>query len=83
MYSNDEWQYGEKPIAAGEEIETQAWPHPTFRPLNHSAAKVLDFFTTRQRSRMPLSPWRNGKIDLDDGLAGPVQPTIIGGVTAA
>jgi hypothetical protein len=32
---------------------------------------------------MALSPWRNGRIELDDGLSGPLQPTIIGGVTAA
>lgn len=85
MYSENEWQFGEKFIPAGTEFSSQAWPHPTLCPLNYSAAKVLDYFNTRQRSRMPLSPWRNGKIDLDDGLTGPVAPNILmnSGVTAA
>jgi hypothetical protein len=79
------WQYAEQgqEVAAGQEIWTTAWPHPSWRALNRSAEKVLDFFNSRQRSRMALSPWRNGRIELDDGLSGPLQPTIIGGVTAA
>jgi hypothetical protein len=82
---NDVYQYSERPIAAREEIETKAWPHPSFRPLNYSASRVLDFFMTRQRSRMPLSPWRGDRVVLDDGLSGPTQPniTINSGVTAA
>src|SRR5258707_935908 len=87
MYSSDEWQYGEKPIASGEEIETKSWPHPSFRALNYSAGRVLDFFNSRTRSRMPLSPWRNGRVELDDGLggSGPIRPLMPseGGAAAA
>jgi hypothetical protein len=39
-------------------------------PLNHSAQHVREFFTSRQKSRLPLSPWRNGRLHLDDGRAG-------------
>jgi hypothetical protein len=82
---NDCWQYAEQgqEVAAGTEISTKLWPHPSWRALNRSAEEVLSFFNSRQRSRMPISPWRNGRIELDDGLSGPLQPTIIGGVTAA
>src|SRR5882757_6700343 len=45
---SDTWQYATRPIAAGEIIETKEWPHPSFRQLNYAAAKVLDFFNTRQ-----------------------------------
>jgi hypothetical protein len=85
IWDDGVWQFAEQgqEIASGEEISTTAWPHPSWRPLNRSAEKVIDFFNSRQRSRMALSPWRNGRIDLDDGLSGPLQPTIIGGVTAA
>jgi hypothetical protein len=85
IWDDSVWQFAEQgqEIAAGEEVTTKSWPHSSFRPLNHSAEKVIDFFNSRQRSRMSLSPWRNGRIELDDGLSGPLQPTIIGGVTAA
>lgn len=82
---SDVWQYGEKPLASREEIETCSWPHPSFQPLNYSAVKVLDFFTSRQKSRLSLSPWRDDRLVLDDGLTGPTQPkiSINSGVTAA
>jgi hypothetical protein len=72
------WQHAEQgqEVAAGEEVTTKSWPHPSFRALNFSAGRVLDFFNSRQRSRMALSPWRNGRIELDDGLSGPLQPTL-------
>jgi hypothetical protein len=72
----DIWQYGERPIKAGEIIETREWPHPSFRPLNYCAGKVLDFFNMRQKSRLARSPWAGDRIRLDDGLTGPgiVQP---------
>lgn len=85
LSDSDVWQYGEQPIKAGEILETRAWPHPSFRPLNYGAGKVLDFFNSRQKSRLPLSPWRGDRIVLDDGLTGPTQPkfSINSGVTAA
>lgn len=43
-------------------------------PLNYGAGKVLDFFNSRQKSRLPRSPWRGDRIVLDDGLTGPTQP---------
>jgi hypothetical protein len=75
------WQYAERDYKAGE-IETRDWPHPSFRPLNYSAGKVLDFFNTRQKSRLPRSPWAGDRIRLDDGLTGPTQPKISIGATA-
>jgi hypothetical protein len=82
---SDVWQYGAQPVKAGEEIETREWPHPSFRPLNFSAGRVLDFFNSRMKSRLPRSPWAGDRIRLDDGLTGPTQPNIAlnSGVTAA
>jgi hypothetical protein len=79
------WQYATRIVNAREEIETKEWPHPSFFPLNYSAKKVLDFYTTRQRSRLGRSPWRGDRLVLDDGLTGPTQPkfSIKTGVTAA
>jgi hypothetical protein len=57
MSDNDCWQYGERIHKAGEVIETTFWPNPgTMTPLNYSAREVMEFFTTRQKSRMTLSP---------------------------
>ena len=80
----DVHQYSERPIKAGEEFSSRDWPHPSFHPLNYSAAKVLDFFNSRQKSRLALSPWAGDQIRLDDGLTGSTQPkfTIKTGVTA-
>jgi hypothetical protein len=64
------WQYGEKSHAAGEEIETTAWPHPSFMPLNFSAERVLEFFKASIKSRLTVSPWHQGRIRLDTGLSG-------------
>jgi hypothetical protein len=85
IWDSDVWQYGAQPIKAGEEIETRDWPHPSFRPLNFTAGRVLDFFNSRMKSRLPRSPWAGDRIRLDDGLSGPTQPniTINSGVTAA
>jgi hypothetical protein len=66
----DVWQHGEKPLKAGEIIETRAWPHPAFFPLNYSAKKVLEFFRASPKSRMQRSPWAGDQIRLDDGLTG-------------
>jgi hypothetical protein len=64
------WQYADRPIAAGEEVETTAWPHDSFLPLNHSARAIHEFFTTRTKSRMQQSPWTARRIHLEDGLSG-------------
>jgi hypothetical protein len=49
------WQYAERPIAAGEELETTLWPHASMIPLNESARRILEFFKSHQKSRMPQS----------------------------
>jgi hypothetical protein len=67
---SDIWQYATRPISAGETIETKEWPHPSFRPLNYAAGKVLDFFNMRQKSRLARSPWEGDRLRLDDGLTG-------------
>jgi hypothetical protein len=67
---SDTWQYGTRTMKAGEIIETREWPHPSFFPLNYGAKKVLDFFATRQKSRLARSPWEGDRLRLDDGLTG-------------
>jgi len=63
------WQYGTQLVKAGEEIETKEWPHESFQPLNYSAERVIEFFNRGFRSRMPLSPWHEGCIRLDNGMS--------------
>jgi hypothetical protein len=77
-------QYAHKPIAKGEIIETKAWPHESFIPLNCSAWRVLAFFNAQPKSRLPRSPFRGDRIVLDPG-GGPAQPNIsrYSGVTPA
>lgn len=67
------WQYATRPHAAKETIEITSWPHPTFMPLNESARRIRDFFLTRDRARMPPSPWQGGR----------VHPTILKEMTNA
>lgn len=68
------WQYGERPILAGETIETTAWPHPSFQPLNDSARQIYQFFMSATKSRLQRSPWRDGRVHLADAMAfGSVQ----------
>jgi hypothetical protein len=69
---SDAWQYATRAIDAGEIVETKDWPHPSFHPLNYGAVKVLEFFNTRQKSRLAQSPWQGDGLRLDDGLSGPV-----------
>ncbi|WP_377830318.1 hypothetical protein ACFKHW_17310 [Bradyrhizobium lupini] len=64
------WQYAERPIAAGEEITTTSWPHGSFVGLNETARRTLDYFKSHLKSRLPMSPWRAGRLHLDDGLTG-------------
>jgi hypothetical protein len=76
------WQQAERPVKAGEIIETKDWPHPSFHPLNVSAEKTMAFFNSAPKSRLGLSPWRGDRIVLDDGLSGRTQPNIKIGATA-
>jgi hypothetical protein len=76
QFGADIWQYSDRPIKQGEIISTTAWPHPSLAPLNHSAAKVLDFFNNATKSRLALSPWFGGEVRLATGLSGPL-PTIM------
>jgi hypothetical protein len=70
---SDVWQYGERVHEAGEIIETTEWPNPgTMTPLNYSGRQVMEFFTSRQKSRLPRSPWANNQVRLDDGLSNPL-----------
>jgi hypothetical protein len=80
--SDGSYQYGDRVLRPGEIIETRAWPHPSFHPLNRSAEKVLAFFQSAPKSRLPISPWRGDRIVLDTGLEGPTQPKFKIGVTA-
>jgi hypothetical protein len=67
---SDVWQYGERIHKDGEIIETTEWPNPgTMTPLNYSAREVMAFFTSRQKSRLPRSPWADDQVRLDDGLS--------------
>lgn len=68
-----EWQYSERVWPAGSVIETTEWPNPgTMTALNYSAREVLNFFNSRQKSRLPRSPWANDQVRLDDGLSNPL-----------
>jgi hypothetical protein len=64
----DCWQFGDRIIEAGEEITSTDWPHLSFRPLNESGRRVMEYFQGAMRSRLPRSPWRDGRVHLDDGL---------------
>jgi hypothetical protein len=41
-------------------------------PLNYSAREVMEFFVSRQKSRLARAPWRDGQVFLEDGLGGPL-----------
>jgi hypothetical protein len=71
VFSTDSslWQYCEKPVSAGEIVETTSWPHLSMQPLNDSAIAVRDYLRDHMKSRLPMSPWRNGRLWLDDGLS--------------
>src|ERR1700688_4116102 len=66
----NEWQFGERIHKAGEIIATTEWPCAgTMTPLNYSAREVMDYFTSRQRSRLARSPWFDDQVRLQDGLS--------------
>jgi hypothetical protein len=66
----DSWQYGEKSHQVGAEIESKCWPHPSMRPMNYGAERVMAFFNSAMRSRLTTSPWHGDRVRLDDGLSG-------------
>ena len=70
VWDSDTWQYGTRILKAGEIIESREWPHPSFRPLNYGAKKVLEFFNLQMKSRLPRSPWHGAQLRLDNGLTG-------------
>jgi|SRR5450631_211719 hypothetical protein len=70
MSNNDCWQYGERPLVAGEEIESTAWPHLSMRGLTFGAEKILQFLNGTMKSRLALAPWRQGRIRLESGIGG-------------
>jgi hypothetical protein len=73
IMDSSEWQYGERIHKAGEIIATTEWPNPgTMTPLTYSAREVMEYFTSRQKSRLPRSPWADDQVRLDDGLSGPL-----------
>jgi hypothetical protein len=74
ILDSTEWQYAERDYRAGQAIETTDWPHPSFRPLNYSGAKVMEFFSNQMKSRMQRSPFSGGRIRLDNGLVGSLTP---------
>jgi hypothetical protein len=71
--SSTTWQYGERPLRAGEIVETTEWPHAAFFPLNFAAKQVLDFFNSRPKSYLQRSPWADGRIHLVDRMSGPAE----------
>jgi hypothetical protein len=74
MSDSDCWQYAEHPVKSGAIVETKSWPHESFVGLNEAAQRVLEFFNSAPRSRLGLSPWRDGQIFLSTGFEGSVQP---------
>ena len=85
IWQTDVWQFASQPIAAGAIVETRDWPHASFRPLNYSAEKVLSFFNSAIKSRLPRSPFFDGRVRLENGLSGPTEIDISSrsGVTPA
>ena len=69
MSDNSSWQYGDRLYAAGEEIESTAWPHASMRGLTFGAEKILEFFIGTMKSRLALAPWHQGRIRLDSGIS--------------
>jgi hypothetical protein len=72
--ASDTYQYGDRPLAAGEEIETTAWPHASMQGLNFSGQQVLAFFKTEMKSRLTQSPWFGNQVRLNNGITN--APTV-------
>jgi hypothetical protein len=75
-FGSDRWQYGDREYAAGAELESKCWPHESMLPLNYSAERVLSFFKSEMKSRLPTSPWFNDQVRLDNGMSGPIIPDV-------
>ena len=63
------WQYSAKKIKAGEVIETTSWPHPSLIAQNETAKRIHAYFMSAMRSRMQISPWKDGRLNLDNGMS--------------
>jgi hypothetical protein len=57
--SDHRWQYGHRPLKAGELITTGFWPHPSFRPINESGRRVLGFYNSHLKHGFGLR-WNRG-----------------------
>jgi hypothetical protein len=67
---DDVWQYAHDPIAAGDVIMSEGWPHPSLKPINESARRVHEYFLARNgKVWLPLRPWQDGRIVLDDKIS--------------
>src|SRR3981189_1410040 len=77
MADSNRWQYAERIMQAGEVIETKEWPHPSFRPLNYSGKRTVEFFINGIRSRMARSPWQGNRLVLMDGVSSHGAPAYV------
>jgi hypothetical protein len=73
-WQSDVWQYGEHQLKANDEITTTAWPHPSMRPAGsaceaYAAERVMSYFIGAMKSTLPVSPFLNGRVRLDNGLS--------------
>jgi hypothetical protein len=65
------YQFADRDLLAGEEISLTEWPHLSMLPLNESARQTLAYFRDHMKSRLQQTPWKNGRLRLEDGLFGP------------
>jgi hypothetical protein len=68
------WQQTDRPVKRGEIVSTTDWPHSTMMPLNDVGKRIHSYFEIAMKSRLPMSPFQNGRLVLDDGIGGPTQP---------
>jgi hypothetical protein len=73
IFDSDVWQQATQPVTAGEEFSSREWPHPSFQPKNYAAERVLSFFKGAMKSRLPRGPFRGDRIELSDGISGPLS----------
>ena len=81
----DTWQFAKRPLARGDSVQTRCWPHPTsMRPLNYSAARVLQFLNSHEKSKLPWSPWQRDRVVLVERSSDAMRQNVsIDGDTAA
>lgn len=70
--SSTMFQYADRVLRAGEVVELSSWPHPSMTPITEIAKQIMAFFTSHAKSRLPMSPFHDGQLRLDDGLTGAV-----------